>query len=68
MEWINTEDELPEHNDVMCLIVYDGEVEFARFEDNNNGIGFTCWESGYRGSREFNKVSHWCHLPKPPKQ
>jgi hypothetical protein len=61
-EWISVKDSLPKEDEY--VIAYDGqEVEkaFIMRYDNNNPI----WT--YYDWMEWDHVTHWMPLPKPPK-
>ena len=62
MNWINTEDRMPESEDITCVVWLDGDYEFAWWVEGTNH-----WDSPEYGWTKWDRVTRWVALPKEVK-
>lgn len=72
-EWINVEDRLPDHNEIVLVFDEIGSVismaKFRQFDEPINFDDQDCWYVMNIDNLEIDyQVTHWMPLPKPPEK
>ena len=68
MEWISVKDKIPEKG-VDLILCIEGEVYVGALSEIEENYFLTYEYENYYffGNPNFEKVTHWMYLPKPPK-